>query len=56
MTTTRRRFLTTAAAAAGAVTFLPFATRAVAQATHAFPTAAGDITVHPVEHASMRAS
>ncbi|SHE38952.1 Tat (twin-arginine translocation) pathway signal sequence [Loktanella atrilutea] len=53
MTTTRRHFLATSAAAAGAVTLLPYAASAEAHASDMFPTNAGDVTVHPVEHASF---
>ena len=48
----RRTFLVTATAAAG-ITVLPFAARAAAHSADVFSTAAGDITVHPVEHASI---
>ncbi len=53
MTTTRRHFLATSAAAAGAITLLPYAASAAAHMSDAFPTAAGDVTVHPIEHASF---
>ncbi|MBU2359771.1 MAG: MBL fold metallo-hydrolase [Alphaproteobacteria bacterium] len=53
MTTTRRHFLATSAAAAGAITLLPYAASAAAHAADMFPTTAGDVTVHPVEHASF---
>ena len=53
MRQTRRTFLQTATGAAGAVTFLPFAARAQDQSGDVFSTDAGDITVHPVEHASF---
>lgn len=52
MTQTRRRFLTTTAAAIGMTTFIPFIARA-AMAGDVFPTKGGDITVHPVNHASF---
>ncbi len=53
MTQTRRTFLQRAAMGAGAVTILPYAARAAAHASDTFSTEAGDITVHPVEHASF---
>ncbi|MGY9046119.1 hypothetical protein P775_25430 [Puniceibacterium antarcticum] len=53
MTPTRRVFLHSAAMAAGAVTFMPYAARAAAHAGDVYPTSAGEITVHPVEHASF---
>ncbi|SNR78967.1 MBL fold metallo-hydrolase [Puniceibacterium sediminis] len=53
MTQTRRVFLQSAAMAAGAVTFLPYAARAVTRAGDKFATSAGDITVYPIEHASF---
>ncbi|MFZ3581945.1 MBL fold metallo-hydrolase [Loktanella sp. DJP18] len=53
MSTTRRHFLATSAAAASAVTLLPFAAMAEAHAANTFATNAGDVTVHPIEHASI---
>ncbi|WP_373355650.1 MBL fold metallo-hydrolase [Pseudoroseicyclus sp. CXY001] len=53
MTYTRRTFLAGAATAAGATTFLPYAAMAQDGMADTFPTAAGDITVHPVSHASF---
>ncbi len=53
MTQTRRHFLATSAAAAGAITMLPYAARAAAHSGDMFDTAAGPITVHPVDHASF---
>ncbi|MAY61803.1 MAG: MBL fold metallo-hydrolase [Rhizobiales bacterium] len=53
MTLTRRHFIHTAAASAGAVMILPYATRAFAQSADTFSVGAGEITVHPVEHASF---
>lgn len=53
MTSTRRHFIATTAAAAGAITFLPYARRAAAQASDVFAGGAGDIAVHPVSHASF---
>jgi L-ascorbate metabolism protein UlaG (beta-lactamase superfamily) len=53
MTTTRRHFLATSAAAAGAITLLPYAAMAEAHASNTFAAAAGDVTVHPIEHASF---
>lgn len=49
---TRRHFLKRAAAA-GTVTFLPFQLSAAGHGGDVFSTAAGDITVHPVSHASF---
>ena len=42
-----------AAASAGAITILPYAGMAAAHASNMFTTDAGDITVHPVSHASF---
>ncbi len=53
MTQTRRTFLHAATMAAGAVTILPHAARAANHSGDTFSTDAGDITVHPVEHASF---
>lgn len=53
MTQTRRTFLVTAAAATTGTTMMPFAALAAAHASNSFETAAGAITVHPVEHASF---
>jgi len=53
MTQTRRRFLITSAAAIGVTTILPFAARAAMNDSDVFKTGAGDITVHPVNHASF---
>lgn len=53
MTTTRRTFLASAAAATGAITVLPYAARAEAHMSDTFDSAAGPITVHPVDHASF---
>ncbi|WP_138424461.1 MBL fold metallo-hydrolase [Maritimibacter alexandrii] len=53
MKTTRRTFLATAAASAGAITILPYAGMAAAHASNMFTTDAGEITVHPVSHASF---
>ena len=52
MTPTRRHFLKTAWAA-GAITVLPFATRAMGAETNSFTSGATTVTVHPVEHASV---
>ncbi|MFZ2102526.1 MAG: MBL fold metallo-hydrolase [Oricola sp.] len=52
MTLTRRHFCATAAAA-GSITFLPFVPRANAQSGDVFETPAGNITVNPVQHASI---
>ncbi|WP_231592724.1 MBL fold metallo-hydrolase [Pelagovum pacificum] len=53
MTQTRRAFLKTATASAGAITVLPFAAKAQDQMSDTFETSAGDIIVHPIEHASF---
>ncbi|MCF6322437.1 MAG: MBL fold metallo-hydrolase [Rhizobiaceae bacterium] len=53
MTHTRRYFLTAAAAAFGTTTVLPYAIRAEDHAGDTFNTPAGDIVVHPVNHASF---
>lgn len=53
MRQTRRHFLASAAALAGTVTILPYAGRALAQMSDTFETANGEITVHPVSHASF---
>lgn len=53
MSQTRRHFLALSAAAAGAITLLPFASRAASHSSDVFNTKAGDITVHPVSHASF---
>ncbi|MCA1777304.1 MAG: MBL fold metallo-hydrolase [Loktanella sp.] len=49
MTLTRRHFLATSAA----ITVLPYAANAEAHSMHTFDTASGQITMHPVEHASI---
>ncbi|WP_424927090.1 MBL fold metallo-hydrolase [Amaricoccus tamworthensis] len=49
MIQSRRRFLATSAATVGGVTFLPY----MAQAADTFSSDAGDITIHPIEHASF---
>lgn len=51
MTHTRRSFLAHAAAGAGVVTILPYAARADNHMAHSFMD--GNITVHPVAHASF---
>jgi len=51
MRQTRRQFLSTAVATVGSITILPYAARG--QSGDAFTTAGGDITVHPVSHASF---
>lgn len=50
--TTRRRFLT-GAAAMGGVTLLPFRLNAAGHAADKFSGATGDVTIHPVSHASF---
>lgn len=51
MRQTRRQFLSAAVATVGSITVLPYAARG--QSGDAFTTAGGDITVHPVNHASF---
>jgi len=53
MTHTRRFFLTAAAAAIGTTTVLPYSIRAAGHGGDTFNTDAGDIVVHPVNHASF---
>ena len=53
MTHTRRHFLSTTAAAIGMITFLPYATRAASHSSDVFTTNSGDISIHPVNHASF---
>ncbi|OWU85037.1 beta-lactamase [Oceanicola sp. 22II-s10i] len=50
---TRRHFIGTGAAAAGATVFLPYAAMAAAHASDMFSATGGDVTVHPVAHASF---
>ena len=49
----RRQFMIAGAATAGVITMLPYAARAAAHGADMFPTPAGDIKVHPVDHASF---
>ena len=49
----RRRFLHAATAVTGAVILLPYAVRAQEGASDMFETDTGNITVHPVDHASF---
>ncbi|SEK23293.1 Tat (twin-arginine translocation) pathway signal sequence [Roseivivax marinus] len=53
MTQTRRQFLVTATATAGAMTVLPYSAMAEQHMSNTFATDAGDLTVHPVSHASF---
>lgn len=53
MKQSRRIFLTSTAAAAGCITFLPFTARAASHSGDMFAASGGDITVHPVAHASF---
>ncbi len=53
MTQTRRHFITTSTAALGITTLLPFAARAASHSGDTFKTSAGDITIHPISHASF---
>ncbi|SEW16170.1 L-ascorbate metabolism protein UlaG, beta-lactamase superfamily [Cognatiyoonia koreensis] len=50
MTPTRRQFLVTGTAA---LTVLPFAARADGHAANVFPTANGEVAIHPISHASF---
>ncbi len=50
---TRRQFTVATAAAIGSVTFLPYAARAASHSSDVFNASGGDITVHPVDHASF---
>lgn len=49
----RRQVLVSAAAVAGTITLLPFRASADGHAVHTFKTAAGEVGVHPVSHASF---
>ncbi|SES25609.1 L-ascorbate metabolism protein UlaG, beta-lactamase superfamily [Tranquillimonas rosea] len=51
--TTRRTFIRGAAAGIAATTILPYAARAQSQDGDTFATDGGEITVHPVSHASF---
>lgn len=53
MRPTRRHFLSGSAAAIGSITLLPYAARAASHTGDMFSTDGGDITVHPVNHASF---
>jgi hypothetical protein len=53
MPQTRRRFITTSSAAVGMTVILSFAARAASHSQDEFTTSAGNITVHPVSHASF---
>ncbi len=53
MTQTRREFLSTSAIVVAGITLLPYAARAASHSSDAFSAAAGDIIVHPVNHASF---
>lgn len=53
MTMNRRHFIHVAAVATGAMVILPYAARAATKSSDRFETGAGDITVHPVDHASF---
>lgn len=52
-TQSRRRFLVTSAAAIGVTTLLPYGARAAGKESDMFKSSGGDITVHPVSHASF---
>ena len=49
---TRRHFLSSSAAL-GTITLMPFAAMAEAHSSDTYPTANGDVTVHPISHASI---
>ncbi len=53
MRLTRRHFIGSSAAAAATITLLPFAAQAAAHASDVFTTSGGDITIHPISHASF---
>ncbi|MEM5503201.1 MBL fold metallo-hydrolase [Ahrensia kielensis] len=53
MSISRRQFIHRSAAMTAAVTFLPYAARAAGHASDVFKSNAGDISVHPVAHASF---
>ena len=53
MRITRRHFLYSSATAAGCITLLPYAASAASHSSDVFTTGGGDITIHPVEHASF---
>lgn len=53
MTITRRTFIHATAAVAGAAIVLPYMSRAAQAASDVFKAAAGDVTIHPVSHASF---
>lgn len=53
MTQTRRHFIANSTAALGITTLLPFAARAASHSGDVFSTSTGDITIHPVSHASF---
>ena len=53
MTQTRRYFLATAAATIGSITLLLYAARADSHSSDMFKSKSGDVTVHPVSHASF---
>lgn len=53
MVQTRRHFLATSAALAGTITFLPFHAQGAGHSANVFDTGKGEITIHPISHASM---
>ncbi|MFD2740438.1 MBL fold metallo-hydrolase [Sulfitobacter aestuarii] len=53
MNLTRRALMLSAAAAGGSITLLPYAALAEAHTGNVFSSNVGDITVHPVDHASF---
>lgn len=53
MTITRRHFIQTTAVTTGAILIMPYAARAAAKASDVYQSSAGDITIHPIDHASF---
>ncbi|MGI9356197.1 MAG: MBL fold metallo-hydrolase [Rhizobiaceae bacterium] len=53
MTQTRRQFIASSAIATGGIVLLPYSALADAHGSNVFKTNAGDITIHPVSHASF---
>jgi len=50
---TRRRLILTGSAVAGASVFLPYAAMAQAGESHSYDTDSGQVTIHPISHASF---
>lgn len=53
MNQSRREFLSTSAIVVAGITLLPYAANAAGHASDVFTTGGGDITIHPVSHASF---